>query len=562
MTGPGQELATRYIEGVRSGEIPAGKWIWLAVKRHVRDLETGHERGLAFDVERAEHVIAFFHRFLRHYKGKWAGQRFELQPWQAFVLWCLFGWVREDGTRRYRMAYLEVPRKNGKSTLAAGIALYLLAADGEAGADVYALATKRDQARIVWGDAKRMVQRSPALRREIVCHVANMAIEETASKFEPLGSDVNTLDGLNPHGAIIDELHAHGTRDLWDVITSALGARAEPLVLAITTAGRDPFSVCREQHDYGENILEEVIEDDSYFAFIATIDEGEEGKEGDDWQDPATWAKANPNLGTSLSFEYLEDQFRRARASPAAQNAAKRYHLNVWTQQAGRAIALQAWDRCDAEVDLEALRDLPCYGGLDLANTRDIAAFVLVWALGGGRFAAWPWFWVPAEWRDQATRQVPYKAWIRDGWLDATPGDIIDHDYICERVEKLADKFDLRQIAFDRWGSTQVQKRLGDAGLELVGHGQGFASMSAPTTELLALVRTRKLAHGGHPVLRWMANNLVTREDASGNLKPDRAKSRDKIDGIVALIMGIDRATRDEGEGRSVYEERGIITVG
>lgn len=552
----GPDALAIYVKDVLAGDRIVGELERLAVERHVRDLEECESRGLYFDEDAAGDALDFF-PFLTHSKGVWAGEPFELAPWQAFLVGSLFGWMRADGLRRFRTAYVEVPRKNGKSTLWAGIGLFLLVADGEQGAEVYTAATKRDQARIVHAEAVRMVKKSPFLRRMVGSVRDNLHVEATASKYEPLGADADTLDGLNPHGMVIDELHAHRNRRMWDVLDTATGSRAQPVLAAITTAGFDRETVCWEQHDYAQRILRGVLEDDSYFAFISAADEG------DDWREPLTWQKANPNLGISVRLDDLERKALQAASLPGKQNAFRRLHLNEWTQQEDRWLDLEAWNACDGAVDLDELEGQRCYGGLDLATTTDITAFILVFppAEEGGVVCFWPWLWVPEE-NARAVNGELYEPWIRDGWIHTTAGDVLDHDFVCATIEELSERFCIEEIAFDRWGAQSVSNRLLGAGLDMVQFGQGFASMSAPTKELERMVLSRRLAHGGHPVMRWMADNVVVEQDAAGNLKPNKKKARDKIDGIVALIMAIARLVVHENEAQgSIYEQRGPLIL-
>jgi phage terminase large subunit-like protein len=546
----------RYVDDVLQERTVVSRRVRQAVKRHVEDLETGKSRGLRFDKRAAARVLDFF-SLLRHSKGEWAGEPFVLSPWQAFILWVLFGWKRPDGTRRFRTAYIEIARKNGKSTLAAGVALYLFAADREPGAEVYTAATKRDQARIVHGEAIRMVQSSPALGRFIDIFKDNLSMIRTASKYEPLGADADTMDGLNVHGAIIDELHAHKTRNLWDVLETATGARRQPLIFAITTAGFDRQSVCWQQHDYGEKVLDRVIEDDAYFAFIAALDPE------DDWTDHTVWIKANPNLGVSVKPENLEEQCAKAQSLPAAQNAFRRLRLNQWTEQSERWIDLAVWDEGAEDVNVQSLLKRRCFGGLDLSSTTDLSSFVLIFPPDEENPEE-PWqilcrLWMPAEnVRRRVDRdRVPFDVWIRQEFIEATEGNVIDYDVIRKRIHQDRDLYDIREIAFDRWNATQLCSQLTSDGLEMVPFGQGFASMAAPTRELEKLIVGRQLIHGGHPVLRWMASNVAIKQDAAGNLKPDKAKSSDRIDGIVALTMAIGRAIV-QSEPTSVYEHRGV----
>jgi phage terminase large subunit-like protein len=356
---------------VAEGRILANGLVRLACERHLEDLCSAVARGLRFDVAAARHAIEFF-GFLRHSKGEWAGQTFDLAPWQAFVVGCLFGWKRSDGLRRFRPAYCAVPRKNGKSTLSAGIGLYLLVADGEHGAKIYSAATSRDQARIVFDEAKRMVGSSPALKRRVGILINNLHVAATASRFMPLSSDSSTMDGLNVHGAIIDELHAHRTRNVVDVLETATGARRQPLLFEITTAGYDRHSICYEHQDYSIKVLEGTVPDDSWFGFIAAADED------DDWTDPTGWQKANPNFALSVKEDDLSRKAEKAIALPGAQNAFRRMRLNEWTEQAERWIDMAAWDACAGPVSLELLRGRPCFGGLDLSTTTDVTALAWV----------------------------------------------------------------------------------------------------------------------------------------------------------------------------------------
>ncbi|HMR01750.1 MAG TPA: terminase large subunit [Candidatus Competibacter phosphatis] len=550
-------LYQQYIDDVLSGRQVCCKWVWLAVERHVRDLETGAARGLRFDEGAARHVIDFF-GFLRHSKGEWAGRVVELEPWQQFMLGCLFGWQTTEGRRRFRTAYLEISRKNGKSLIASGVGLYLLDADGEGGAEVYSAATKRAQAKITFDEAARMVKASPFLRRRIRSVRDNLHILGTASKFEPLGRDADSMDGLNIHGAIIDELHAHKTRDVWDVLETATGARRQPLMFAITTAGFDRESVCWELHDYAGKVLEGVIEDDSFFGMIFSIDAD------DDWEDEATWVKANPNLGVSVKPDDLRAKAAKAREMPSALNGFLRLHLNVWTQSETRWMDPEKWNGCAHAINEDGLRGRTCYAGLDLASTTDVAGYALVFppTTEGDRYQCLWRFFIPAEAMRERERRdrVPYSAWVRGGFIQATPGNIIDYEFILQSLRDDSEKFDIKELAFDRWGSSRIQTQIADEWGEdfLVGFGQGFASMSGPTKELERLILDDKLAHGGNPVMNWMMANAVIRMDPAQNIKIDRARSTEKVDGCIMVVMGLDRALRHQVEAPSVYEERGI----
>ena len=549
-----------YVRDVLSGEQVACRWVRLACERHMRDLENAEDRGLWFDEEKARQAIAFF-RLLKHSKGEWAGRPLELEPAQQFVVASLIGWRREDGTRRFRTSYLEEARKNGKTTLAAGLGLYLMLADDEPGAEVYSVATKRDQARLSHGEATRMAKSSPAIRRMVNVYRDNIHIVDTASKFEPLGADADTMDGLNVHAALIDEVHAHKTRTVWDVIETATGARRQPLMFAITTSGYDRQSLCWQLHEYTQQVLDGVIEDDSWFGVIYTLDDG------DEWDDESVWIKANPNLGVSKKWDDMRRKAARAKEMPAALNAFQRLELDIWTQAETKWIPIEHWQACGGAVDGEGLRGRICYGGLDLSTNTDLSAFVLVFPPqhDGDEYQVIPRFWVPEEAMIERSRRdrVPYDVWVRQGLITATPGNVIDYAWILHQIDLDAQAYDIREVAFDRWGATKIATELMERGGDdwLVQFGQGYVSMSPAMREMERLILEHKLAHGNNAVLTWMANNLVVRVDPAGNIKPDKEKSIERIDGMVALVMALDRALRHEPPKRSVYESRGLVSA-
>lgn len=549
----------QYAKDVVAGKIPAGRPVRQACKRHLADLKLcrkrgGHPRGLRFDADEAARAIKFC-GLCRHSKGEWAGQPLVLSPWQQFIVASLWGWKRADGTRRFRVAYIEVPRKNGKSTMLSALVLLLLIADREPGAEVYCAATKRDQARIVFEESKRMVQASPALSKRVTCYRSNMHVLATASKCEPLSADADTLDGLNPSGVIVDELHKHKTRAMWDVLDTATGARRQPLIAAITTAGEDREGVCYEQHSYSRQVLDGTIEDDSWFSYIACLDEG------DDYRDPKVWAKANPNLGVSVKPEDLERKITKAEGSPAALDAVLRLHFNVWTDQANSLIDMDAWRRCPAvHIDLYDVAGWPVFAGLDLASRFDIAALVLLLppARPDDPVDLICRFWIPEETAVAKVKhdRVPYTTWIRQGWVQATPGDVIDFDRIRRDVNALRDEDELQieEIGFDPWNATQLATQLDGDGFTMVQLYQGFKVLAEPTQQLLALIRQGRLNHGGNPVLTWMASNCIADQSGEGHLKPSKKKSINKIDGIAALCMALHRwaanpDATDEGGG-------------
>jgi len=556
-----------YVAGVTTGEIVSADCVRLAVERHSRDLVDGPARGLRFDESEAARACSFFPSLLVHSKGEWSGQPLELAPWQAFCVGSLFGWRRADGSRRFRTGYIEVARKNGKSTLSAGIGLYMLIADREPGAEVYSAATTREQAKIVWLEAKRMVKSSPHLSRRLRSFASSLVFEN--GSFQPLSSDYNKLDGLNVHGAIADEVHAWPNRDLWDVLETGTGSRRQPLLVAITTAGSELTSFCGSQHEYSEAVVRTTIEDDGLFAFVASPGRNE------DWTLEATWQKANPNLGVSVKRDSLVEQCARATADPAAQNAFRRLRLNQWVSAGDRYIDLGRWDRCEGTLspaELELSREgASGYAALDLAATTDLAALVIALEPEdpGDPYDLIVRAFMPEAraFDPNASRLdgVPYSAWVERGWIIATPGEVIDYGFIRAELERLSERFSLRDIAFDPWNAAAFVHELEtDLGFSMVQMRQGYATMGDPTRRLLDLMLMGKLRHAGHPVLRWAADNLVIMEDPAGNRKPDRKRSRGRIDPIVAAIMAIDRVLRNEGgPTRSRYDDpmRGILSL-
>ena len=399
-----------------------------------------------------------------------------------------------------------------------------------------------------------MVRASAMLKQFITVRTDNMFVLDTNSKFEPLSSDYNSLDGLNIHGAIVDEVHAHKTRDLWDILETATGARRQPLMFAITTAGVSRQGICRELHDYLEKVLDGSLEDDSFCGIIFTLDEE------DDYTDERVWVKANPNLGVSVKLDDLRDKIRKAREAPAALNAFLRLHMNIWTQAETRWIDPDAWAACGEQTPLEDLRKEPCYAGLDLSSTTDISAFVLKFPRTGDALG---WFWIPEDEMEKRERRdrVPFSAWVRHGYVEATPGNVIDYEYIKQRIKQVAAEFKgLREIGYDPWNATQLAIQLEEDGFNVVPVRQGFQTLSPAAKELEREIMSGELKHGGNPVLRWMAANVVLAIDPAENIKPDKAKSAERIDGIVALCMAISRQIQGEDD-TSVYETRGLLTV-
>jgi phage terminase large subunit-like protein len=512
-----------------------------------------------FDEAKAHKALTFIATYLRHTKGRWDGVPFELLPWQRELITTLFGTVDNDGRRQYRTAYVEIPKKNGKTELGAAVALYLLFADGEPQAEVYSAAADREQASIVYHAARRMIELSPALAKRCkVIDSTKRIVHNNGSHYRVLSAEAYTKHGYSPHGVIFDELHAQPNRELVDTLTLGSGAaRAQPLFFLITTAGNDRHSICYEYHEYARQVRDGIIDDQTFLPVLYGIDEEA------DWTDPAVWREANPSMGQTITEEDMAAECRRAEQVPALENKFRQLRLNQWVKQESRFIPMVAWDACDERPAEESFRGAVFYGGLDLATTTDVAAFVAVHADDGGRFNALARFWIPEDNIDERVRRdkVPYDQWVREGWIEATPGNVVDYRTIRERIIEFGTEHELRELAYDRWGATQLSQDLDEEGLTVVPFGQGYSSMSGPTKELLRLILDGSLRHGGNPVLRWMADNMVVRSDPAGNIKPDKERSSEKIDGIVALVMALDRAIRNGADTTSVYEERGVLIL-
>ncbi len=566
-----------------------GKYERLAYERQERDLKLaarpeGHPKGFYFDPAAGQRVITFIERFCRHHKGEWAGQQFQLCAWQKFCIMVTYGWKRHDGTRRFRISYREVARKNGKTEQAAAEATYLEIADGEEGAEVYSTATKEDQAKIVWQAADEMVKRSPELSRWILRRNKALICERMTATFKPLGSDSETQDGLNPHGHICDEMHAHKKRGMWDVMITGQAARRQPLNIVITTAGIfDPESIGWELHQHAQQVLDGVIDDDTFFAIIYAGDaeEGTKGMKGykpaDNWQHPVTWWKANPNLGISVKEEYLVAQCKSAQTQPSFLNTFLRLHCDQWTQQLTRWIPMELWNACDDMVDqtLERYRGRVAYLGLDLSTKLDICAeTICIPPDVEGLPYDFIWrFWVPegtVRKRVQKAQVPDYTPWIRDGWLTMVPGDVIDYDFIKKEILLQRTIVNIRQVGYDPWNATQFAQQLGFEGFssdehveqeQLVELRQGMKTMSEPCKEFEKLIVSQQLRHGGNPVMKWMIDNVVVRRDANDNIAPDKKSASGKIDGVVTAIMALSRAILSPLPPPSIYESRGILEL-
>lgn len=548
-------LVEGYVSDVLEGRRTVGTYERLAVERHERDLLELDPERFRFNPDRALDVLLFAVELVRHTKGEWAGRRFEFtreSAWQAWLLWVLFGWERlEDGAwvRRFRVAYVSVARKNGKTFLAAIIGLYMLGFDGEPEAEVYFAATKRDQARIAWRQAASIVTKSrdAELKRlvKVIDSRSHMYLEEEGSFAEALGRDSDSLDGPSPHLAIVDELHAHKNRDLWDVLESGMGARRQPLMFGPTTAGSKREGLCWDLDHDSVRILERVISDESLFCYIARPDET------DAWDSIEALRKANPNYGVSVKPEKLRDAIRRAENNVAYLNEYRRKHRNEWTEAETAWLPLDKWDACEAAPDLEALRGRRCFAGLDVSHVSDVTALVLLFPpldLDAEEPEPWwvvPFFFIPSDSIPERVRtdRVPFDVWVDQGLVKATDGDVVDHDAIRHTVTDLGLLYDVREIPMDPYNGWQLASQLQGDGFQVVQFRQGWASMSPAMKETGKLILGGKLGHGGNPVLRWMFRNVSVKTDPAGNIKPDKSRSADRIDGIVALIMGVGRAT-------------------
>ncbi len=515
-----------------------------------------------YDKDAADYAVMFIES-LCHTKGTWAGKPFELIDWQEQIIRDLFGILKPNGYRQFNTAYVEIPKKMGKSELAAAVALLLTCGDGEERAEVYGCAADRQQAAIVFDVAADMVRMCPALSRrvKILASQKRIIYKPTNSFYQVLSAEAYSKHGFNIHGVVFDELHTQPNRKLFDVMTKGSGdARMQPLYFLITTAGTDTHSICYETHQKAKDILEGRKIDPTFYPVIYGADESE------DWTDPKVWRKANPSLGITVGIDKVRAACESARQNPGEENAFRQLRLNQWVKQAVRWMPMEKWDACAFAVNEDDLEGRVCYGGLDLSSTTDITAFVLVFPPTDedDRYVVLPYFWIPEDSMDLRVRRdhVPYEVWERQGYLMTTEGNVVHYGYIEKFIERLGEKFNIREIAFDRWGAIQMVQNLEGMGFTVVPFGQGFKDMSPPTKELMKLVLEKRIAHGGHPVLRWMMDNIYIRTDPAGNIKADKERSTEKIDGAVATIMALDRAIRcGNVSTASVYDDRGILFI-
>ena len=514
-----------------------------------------------YDKAKADRAVKFIEN-LRHTKGKWAGTRFWLLPWQEQLIRDIFGVVKPDGNRQFRTAFVEIPKKNGKSELAAAVALYLLYADNEPSAEVYGAAADRQQASIVFDVANQMVQMTPALmkRSKIMGATKRIVNYSNAGFYQVLSAEVGTKHGLNVSGLVFDELHAQPTPHLYNVLTKGSGdAREQPLFFLITTAGTDRNSICYAIHTKAKDILENRRVDASFYPVIYGIEDD------DDWSDEENWKKANPSLGYTIPLDRVRDAYREASQNPAEENVFRQLRLCQWVNSTVRWIPDHIYEQGNRPIDLESLKGCDCYGGLDLSSSGDITAFVLIFPprTETEPYYMLPFFWVPEDTIPLRVKRasVPYDVWVRQGYLMSTEGNVIHYGFIEKVIEQLGELYHIREIAFDRWGAVQMVQNLEGAGFTVVPIGQGYRDMSPPTKAFYELLMKGEIIHGGNPVMRWMAGNVVVETDPAGNIKPTKAKSAEKIDGIVAAIMALDRCIRNAGQQGSIYDdpERGLL---
>lgn len=598
-----EAIAEGYIKDVLSGDILACRFVKMACQRHIDDLKHGNDRGLYFDRRKAALAVKFF-SYLRLWKGvEYQGKEFVLSPHFTFITWTLMGWYRADKTRRFRKAYVEVARKSSKTTYAAGLASYFFIADGEEGSECYSAAVTRDQAKLVWTNIRNLTKKSP-FAKKITYFTHNLSILETNSKCEPLSSDAKSLDGLDTHFASLDELHAHPTREVHDLLADSIGARAQPLILIITTAGFNQTGICYETREYLTQILKGTIQDDSFFGIIYTLDtkkdwpDLKEKKEKrkksdlieDDWTNEDCWIKAAPGLcgitesgkhfgigengepipGYMTKIEDMRDKARIAKQMPSAQNNFLTKRLNVWCQQEDRWLDLALWDQNNVRPVTEAsCMGRICYGGIDLSAVSDLTVWVMLFpdAEDKDLLDILIRVWCPeARLFDTKNKyREQYQSWKKQGYLLTTPGDAIDYDFV--RAQIVADnlKFNIESMSVDRGFqgyefSQKLDAELGgtEKAPKVIACGMGWVSMNGPCQELERLLLLKKLNHGGNPILRWMADNVSVKiNPTGGGRSPNKATSQGKIDGIIGILLGLDRKLRLPGLQQSAYEQEG-----
>ena len=509
--------------------------------------------GFEFSEKLADRVVNFIEMACRHTKGSIAGQNIKLEDWQKAFVGNIYGWVDCMGLRRYREAILYIPRKNGKTTILAGLTMYALFCDGEPGAEIYSAAGDREQASLVYDQMEQMIAMEPALDKRAQIYTATKTILYPAagSKYKAISAEARTKHGFNTHFCIVDELHTQRGRELIDVLQTSMGSRDQPLICYLTTADEDRPSVCNEIHEYACQVRDAKVDDARFMPVIYEADNE------DDPGDPETWKKANPNLGVSVSEGYIQQQWEKAQRQPSFLPTFLQLHLNVRARAADEWIRLDAWDGCEDSEECD-FRGCATWIGLDLAATTDFCSLVMIHKLGM-KFHLRSKHWIPeASARRRAENdKIPTHKWHQEGWLDFMRGEVNDFDVIRDFILPLDEEYDLRGVAIDRWNAHHLSTQLVKDGVEVVPHGQGFASMTSPTRAWEEMILTNRLAHDGSPVMRWMVSNARVKMDEAGNVKPDKKKSNERIDGVVAGIMAAGLAALDDSEDVSPYSEDG-----
>lgn len=519
-------------------------------------------KGSHYDKEKADNAVNFINS-LCHVHGEWAGKPFNLMKWQEKVIRDIFGTVKADGYRQYNTAFVFTPKKNAKSELAAAVALYLLCADGEYGAEVFGCAANKEQASIIFKTAAQMVRLKPALAKRIKVNDATKRLVYPImnSYYTVVSSEVPSKYGINASGIIFDELLAQPNRELYDTMTKGSGdARRQPLNFILTTAGTDKRSICYEVYQKAKDILDGKRDDPTFYPVIYGADPKE------NWEDESVWKKANPSLGTTITIEKMRQAYESAKGNPIEERLFRQMRLNIWAEETAKWLPIEIWNELAEDYGEHDLRDRVCYGGLDLSSTTDITAFVLVFPPDEptDSYKVLPYFWIPEEGLEKRIKRdkVRYDTWQQKGYIMTTEGRVVHYDAVEDFIKELGRKFEIRQIAMDRWNGTATAQRLEKADFQMIDFGQGFRSMSYPTKELMRLILDKKVAHNGNDALNWMLENMVVKTDEAGNVKPDKAKSAEKIDGAVALIMALDIALKGGGEPvGSIYDRRGLIII-
>ena len=513
-----------------------------------------------FDEQSAKRACDFIETFCKHTKGSLAGEKFILEDWQREIIEAIFGWKsKKTKLRKFRQCFIFIPRKNGKTTMMVGIALYMLFSDGEKGAEIVSAAADKEQARLSFSIAKQMVLQEPNLIKRAGTYRDSITYDKVGSYYKVISADADTKHGLNLSCCLLDEIHSHKNRDLYDVLLTSMGARKEPLMLGITTAGagHQKDHISKELYDYSKKLIEGVIKDESFLAVVYEADKD------DDIFSEEVWKKANPGYGSIITEEYMKQQSVKAKNEPSYENTFRRLHLNQWVANETKWISDEKWMMCDGEIDTKNLRGKPCYAGLDLASTRDITCLALLFPDDEDGYDIINYSFIPEENAKKRSERdkVNYDKWNREGHIIYTPGDVCDYNFIKQKIRDLSEEYDICMIGFDRWNASQIVIDLVEEGCPMIPVGQGFKTMSPATKEFETLVLSGKIRHAGNPVLRWMMSNVVLTFDPAGNVKPNKAKSNEKIDGIVACIMALSEAMENKNKGGSTYDDKEIFFI-